>query len=48
MVKSRSRDVTDQLWGRHNAKSENTFLGDNGDMNDWLLFYTELCVQEMK
>ena len=31
---SRSRDVTDQLWLRHNAKSEKTVLGDNGEIND--------------
>ena len=40
---SRSRDVTDQQWGRHNAKSENNFLGDNGEMSDRWLFSAELC-----
>ena len=27
-------DVTDQLWWRHNAKSERTFLSDNGGISD--------------
>ena len=45
---SRLTDVTDQLWWRHNAKSENTFLGDKGEMNDRWLFIAELCVQDMK
>ena len=40
---SRSRDVTDPLWWRHNAKSETTVLGDNCEMSDrWL------CVQNIK
>ena len=30
---SRSRDVTDQLWWRHNAESENATLGNNGEMS---------------
>ena len=35
---SRSRDVTDQLWWRHNTKSEKTVLNDNGEMGDsWLI-----------
>ena len=29
-----SRDVTDQLCWRHNAKSENTVLSDNGEISD--------------
>ena len=29
----RSRDVTDQLWWRHNAKSEKTVLSDNGEIS---------------
>ena len=40
-----SRDVTDQLWWRHNAKSEKTILGDNGEMGNQWLFLAELCVQ---
>ena len=35
---SRSRDTTDQLWWRHYAESENTFLGNNDKMNDRWLF----------
>ena len=34
-----SRDVTDQLWWHHNAKSEKAVLGDNGKMSDRWLFY---------
>ena len=30
----RSRDVTNQLGGRHNAKSEETVLSDNGEISD--------------
>ena len=29
-----SRDVTDQLWWRHNAKSEKTVLSDNGEIGN--------------
>ena len=29
-----SRDVTDQLWWRHNTKSEKTVLSDNGEISD--------------
>ena len=42
----RSHDVTDQLWWRHNAKSEKTFLSDDGKMSDRWLFLTELCVED--
>ena len=45
---SRSRDVTDPLWWRHNAKSETTVLGDNCEMSDRWLFLGELCVQDIK
>ena len=32
------RDILDQPWWHHNAKSEKTALGDNGEMSDrWLL-----------
>ena len=31
----RSRDVTYQLWWRHNAQSENSVLSDNGEISDW-------------
>ena len=34
----RSCDVTDQLWWRRNAKSENTVLSDNGEISDRLLW----------
>ena len=44
---SRSRDVTDQLWWRHNVKSEKTVPGDNGEMRDWWLFVAERCVQDI-
>ena len=30
----RSRDVSDQLWWRHNAKSENTVHSDNSESSD--------------
>ena len=30
----RSRDATDQLWWRHNAKSTKIVLSDNGEIND--------------
>ena len=33
-----SCDATDQLEWRHNFESEKTVLGDNGEMNDRLLF----------
>ena len=38
------RDITDQLWWGHNAKSENTVLGDNCEMSDRWLFLAEMCV----
>ena len=41
---SRSRDVTDQLWWRHNTKSENAVLGDSCEMSDRWWFLAELCV----
>ena len=43
-----SRDVTDQLWWRHNAKAEKTFLGNNGEMNDRQLFLVKPCVRDKK
>ena len=45
---SRSRDVTDPLRWRHNAKSETTVLGDSCEMSDRWLFLAELCVQGHK
>ena len=45
---SRSRDVIDPLWWRHNAKSETTVLGDNSKLSDWWLFLAELCVQHIE
>ena len=45
---SRSRDVADQLWWRHNAKSEKTVLDDNCDMGDRWLFLEKLCVKDIK
>ena len=45
---SRPRDVTDQLWWRHNDKAENTFLCDNDEMNDRRLFLAKLCAQDIK
>ena len=45
---SRSRDVTDPLWWRHNATSETTVPGDNCKMSDRWLFLAELCVQDIK
>ena len=43
---SRSRDVKDQLWWRHNVKSEKTVPGDNGEMSNQWLFVAERCVQD--
>ena len=43
-----SRDVTNQLWWRHNAKSEKNALADNGKMSERWLFLAELCVQNIK
>ena len=37
-------DVSDQLWWRHNVKSENTIFGDNGEMSDRRLLLVDLCV----
>ena len=45
---TRSRDVTDQLWWRHNAKSEKTVLDNDCDMSDWWLFSKKLCVKDIK
>ena len=49
---SRSRDVIDQLWWRHNANLEfvhfKSFPGNNGEMNGRWLFLAELGVQDMK
>ena len=45
---SRSRDVTDQLWWRHNAESEKTVFDDNCDMGDGWLFLEKLCVKDIK
>ena len=45
---SRSRDVTDQLWWRHNAKSEKTVLDDKCNMSDRLLFLEKMCVKDIK
>ena len=43
-ITSRSRVVKDQLWWRHNAKSEKFFLGSNGEMNErWLFKRNWLC-----
>ena len=43
---SRSRNVTDQLWCRHNAKSEKTVPDDNCDMSNPWLFLEKMCVTE--
>ena len=41
---SRSGNITDQLWWRHNVKSEKTVLGANGEMRDqWLFFRRVVC-----
>ena len=45
---SRSRDITGQLWWRHNVKSEKTVPCDNGEISDRWLFVTERCVQDIK
>ena len=42
-----SRDVTDQLWWRHNVKSEKTVPSDNGEMSDRWLFVAERYVQDI-
>ena len=36
---SHSRDVTYQLWWRHNAKSANTVLSDNEEMNESMIVF---------
>ena len=41
---SRSRDVTDQLWWRHNAKSEKAVLGDSCEKSDRWWFLADWCV----
>ena len=43
-----SRDLTDQLWWHHNAKSEKTVLDDNCDMSDRWLFLEIFCVKDIK
>ena len=43
---SRSRDVTDQMWWRHNAKTEKIFLGDKDEMNDRGLFFGGVVCSE--
>ena len=45
---SRSCDVTDQLWWRHNAKSEKTVLDDNCDMRYRWFFLEKLYVKDIK
>ena len=45
---SRSRDVTEQLWWRHNAKSKKTVLDDICDMNDRWLFSEKMCVKDIQ
>ena len=40
-------DITDQLWWRHNDKSEKTVLGDNGKLSDPWLFQLN-CVLRTK
>ena len=44
------RDVTDQLWWRHNAKSEKTVFDDNCDMSDgWLIVFRKIvCIKDIK
>ena len=44
----RSPDVTDQLWWRHNTKSKETVLSDNGKIIDRSLFLAELYVQDIR
>ena len=48
VITSRSHDITDQLWWRHNAKSEKSFLGNNGEIKDRWLFFAELGVQNIR
>ena len=38
--------VSDQMWWRHNAKSEKTILGDNGGMSARWGFIVEWCVDD--
>ena len=44
----RKRDITDQQWWRHIAKSEKTVLSDNDKISDRRLFLAELCIQDIK
>ena len=39
----RLRDVTNQLWWSHNAKSEKTVLSVNGEISDRLFFSDIVC-----
>ena len=41
IIPSRSLDLTDQLWWRHNAKSEKALLDDHGEISDRCLFLSE-------
>ena len=43
-----TRDVTDQLWWRHNAKSLKAVFSDNGEIGDRQLLLAELCIQDIK
>ena len=42
---SRSHDITDQQWWRHNAKSEKTVLSNNGKMICQWLVLVDWCIQ---
>ena len=43
-----SRDITAQLWWRHNANLETTVLSDNGEMSERWLFVAKRCVEDIK
>ena len=45
---SHSGDVTDQLWWRHNVKSEKTVPSDNCEISEQWLFVAERCVRDIK
>ena len=41
---SRSHDVVDQLWWRHNVKLEKVVLGDNGEVSKRWLFWADFVI----
>ena len=44
----RSRNITDQLRWRHDAKSVKTALSDNGELGDRKLLLAEFCIRDIR